>query len=164
MRVHSSPSPPQPVPHFLLPRSQPRGYALVCRHHEASGAEIVPGRHSARTRRRRHRARGRIFFLTCPRKNLWPCWCEMVSYPQNLQSVTLRMCRFFVCVCFSFSRNHWKDTDTHTRHTGKVGLHTRTLSLTCTTLSVRIHSLKHACTHFHTHRASPRTHTHTHTD
>jgi hypothetical protein len=87
-----------------LPRSQPMGYALLCRQHEASGAEIVPGRHSARTRRRRHRARGRIFFLTCPRKTLWPCWCEMVSYPQNLKSVTLRMCRVCVCVCVSVSQ------------------------------------------------------------
>ena len=147
-----------------LPRSQPRGYALVCRRHEASGAEIVSARHSVRTRRRRHRARERIFFLTCPRKKLWPCWCEMVSYPQNLQSVTLRMCRFCVCVCVSFSRNHGKDTDTHTRHPERLAYtHAHLFS----------HAIHHQCaytlsntrvhTFTHTEQVHVHTHTHTHT-
>jgi len=161
-----------------LPRSQPRGYALACRHHEASGAEIVPGRHSARTRRRRHRARGRIFFLTCPRKSLWPCWCEMVSYPQNLQMVTLRMCRFFLCVCQFLKKPREGHRYSHQTYRESWLTHTHTFShmhyiISPHTLSQpRVYTLSHtqsksACTHTHTQRLirthRPSLHTPTHT-
>jgi hypothetical protein len=160
-----------------LPRSQPRGYALACRHHEASGAEIVPGRHSARTRHRRHRARGRIFFLTCPRKSLWPCWCEMVSYPQNLQMVTLRMFRFF-CVSvpqettgrtqiltpdiqgkLAYTHAHFLSHALH--HQSAYTLSTTRVHTFTHTEQVRVHT--HTHTHTNTNTQTKSAHAHTHT-